>query len=85
MTYCLPAWGATHSSYVTRIILLQKQAMRLVCGRPTSHLSHIMPFASHYKVLLFSDVYKLQTALLMHEIFYTKYYSKFNVLSNIFV
>ena len=45
MTYCLPAWGATYSSYVTRIITLQKLAIRLVCG--ASHLSHTMPLASH--------------------------------------
>ena len=42
-----------------------------------------MPLASHSNVLLFSDVYKLQTDLLMHEIFYTKGYSKFNVLSTV--
>ena len=83
MTYCLPAWGATHNSYVTRIILVQKRAIRQVCG--ASHLSHNMPLASHNQLLLFSDVYKLQTALLMHQVFYTKCYSKINVLSNIFV
>ena len=44
-----------------------------------------MPLASHSKVLLYSDIYKLQTALLIQEIFYTKCYSKFNELSDIFV
>ena len=55
MTYCLPAWGATHSSYVDRIIMLPKRAIRLICG--ATQFSHTVPAASQYTVLLFSDVY----------------------------
>ena len=72
-----------HSSQVIRIIMLQKRAIRLIYG--ATYFSHTEPLASQFKVLLFSDVNKLKTALLMFEIFYTKCYSRFNVLSNIFV
>jgi hypothetical protein len=68
MAYCLPAWGGTHKTYLTRLQLLQKKAIRLICNAP--YLAHVAPLARCNQLLLFDDVYLTKMAKLMHAIIY---------------
>jgi hypothetical protein len=81
MTYCLPAWGGTHSTYVDRVRIMQKRAIRLISDAPL--FAHTVPLASQQRLLLFDDVYLLCMFKLMHFIFYNSSF-KFNLLTNLF-
>jgi hypothetical protein len=82
ITYCLPAWGGTHVTYLARIVLLQKKAIRLISN--SDYLSHTAPLARLTNILLFEDVYFVKVAKLMHSIYYKFDYYKFNLTTNIF-
>ena len=44
INYCITAWGNAHDHYIQRIILLQKQAIRIVAHAP--FLAHTQPIFS---------------------------------------
>jgi hypothetical protein len=82
MTYCLPAWGSTHSTYLMRVKLLQKKILRVICN--ADNLAHSAPLARFSNLLLFDEVYVLRTAKLCHFIMYNCDLSKFDAAAALF-
>jgi hypothetical protein len=82
MTYCLPAWGSTHSTYLMRVKLLQKKVLRIICN--ADYLAHSAPLAHLSNLLLFDDVYVIRTAKLCHFIMYNCDLSKFDDAAALF-
>lgn len=82
MTYCVTAWGNSHATYVNRIVLLQKKAIRLIYN--ADYLAHTAPLAKLGNMLMFPDVYILRTAILMHRIWYDKNTTKYALSFNLF-
>ena len=65
LNYNILAYGGTYNTHLNRLILLQKRAIRLVCG--ASFLAHTDPLFSQTGILKFQDIYRLNVATYMFE------------------
>ena len=68
ITYCSEIWGNTYPSNIQCICLLQKRAVRIVCG--AGRLAHTTPLFSKLHTLKFEDITKLKTLNFMHNAYY---------------
>jgi hypothetical protein len=82
MTYCLPAWGSTHSTYLMHVKLLRKNVLRVTCN--ADNLAHSAPLARLSNLLWFDDVYVIKTARLCHFIMYNCDLSTFDAAAALF-
>ena len=63
--YCLPIFGATYESHLSRIILLQKRAIRLISN--TRYLDNTEPLFKRQEILKFKDLYKHSVACFVYK------------------
>ena len=74
LMYGITAWG--NSSTTNKLYLLQKKALRLINNK--TYLSHTDPLFKQEKVLKLHDIYKVFTALHVHDILANNLPSSFN-------
>ena len=55
LTYCMPIRGGGHSTYVKKVAVLQKKAVRLICY--LNYLAYVHPAAYEHKLLLLPELY----------------------------
>jgi hypothetical protein len=67
VNYCLAAWGGAADIHVNKVLLLQKAALRIMCGLPSR--AHVQPPDG---ILLFHDLYKMSLALYAYRNFVCK-------------
>ena len=65
LNYCVHLWGSTYDTYVNKIFLLQKKAMRIILG--VNQRAHSEPLFSSLCVLSVSNVYMYNIGLLMYK------------------
>ena len=65
INYCVHLWGSTYDTYVNKIFLLQKKAMRIILG--VNQRTHSEPFFSSLCVLSVSNVFMSNIGLLMYK------------------
>ena len=65
LNYNISAYAGTYNIHLNRLFLLQKRAVRLICGE--SFLAHTDPLFSRTNILKFHDIYRLNIALYMFE------------------
>lgn len=64
INYCCISWGFTFSSYLYRIEVLQKKAVRIIENQ--HRLAHTDPIFDRLRILKVQDIAKQQAILLMH-------------------
>ena len=64
-TYCLVIWGSNYESTLQPIILLQKRAIRLICG--AGRIAHTAPLFRELKVLMVVDLLHYHLLLILHD------------------
>ena len=79
-TYCITVWGDTFSSVLEPLIVLQKPAMRIVCGIPK--FDHTNPLFQLSKILPIRNLNVYSAQLLLY-----KYYRQSlpNIFSGFFI
>ena len=75
LTYCHLIWGNAASTHLKRIVILQKKAIRLICGE--DFLAHTDPLFQRTKIIRFQELYKYFTLLFVFK-------SKNNLFPNSF-
>ena len=78
----MPIWGSGHSTYVNKVAVLKKKAVRLICN--LNYLAHVHPAAYEHKLLLVPELFIFQLMKSMHEIYYNNDVVKYNLITNIF-
>ena len=63
INYNICAYGGTYNTHINRLFLLQKRAVRLICGE--SFLAHTDPIFYRTKILKIQDIYRLNVAVYM--------------------
>ena len=66
LNYGLVAWGNTHSTYLDRILLLQKKAVRIISN--LSWKSHTDPLFFENKILKIHDLYRHNLGQFMYKL-----------------
>ena len=62
--YGITLWGSTHSTYLQRLILMQKKAVRIISGATyNDHTDHLFP---KMNILKLEDLYYLNAAKYMY-------------------
>ena len=56
--YCISVWGSTYQSNISRVIILQKKIIRIICK--VSFDSHTDVLFKEQEILKFSDIYLYQ-------------------------
>ena len=64
INYCCLVWGFTFPTYLHKIEVLQKRAVRIIDNQ--SRLAHTDPIFQHLKLLKVKDIAKQQLLILMH-------------------
>ena len=64
INYCCLVWGFTFPTYLHKIELLQKRAVRIIDNQ--HRLAHTDPIFLHLKLLKVNDIAKQQLIILMH-------------------
>ena len=67
LLYCNLIWGGASPTIVQPIFLLQKRAVRLICGE--GYLAHTNPLFFRTKILKFSDIHTFLLCLYFHQNF----------------
>ena len=70
LSYCCILWGGASVSTLTRLITLQKRAIRIITNSP--YLAHTEPLFAKYSLLKLSDIHKWQVLLFMHKFKYAQ-------------
>ena len=65
LNYNIAIYAGTYNIHLNRLFLLQKRAIRLICGE--SFLAHTDPLFSRTNILKFHDIYRYNVALYMFE------------------
>ena len=65
INYNICAYGGTYNTHINRLFLLQKRAIRLICGE--SFLAHTDPLFYRTQILKIHDIYRLNVAVYMFE------------------
>ena len=63
LNYGILAWGSAHQTLLDRLLLLQKKALRIICG--VSPCSHADPLFVRYKILKIKDLFFFQLGQFM--------------------
>ena len=63
LNYCAVIWGNDYDTYIKRIVLLQKRALRIINKKPYLYSSNDL-FIKH-KVLKFKDMVKEQSIMII--------------------
>ena len=66
LSYCNIVWGNTHPTYLNRLYVLQKKAIRLITS--SDYLAHTSPLLKDYKILSLFDIYSFQLGVFMYKI-----------------
>ena len=66
LTYCHLIWGKASQSNLKRITILQKKALRIICGE--GFLAHTQPLFQRTKIIKFEELYVYFTLLLAYKI-----------------
>ena len=69
LTYCNPVWGCTYYSNLKQLFILQKKALRIMCGK--SRRESTENIFSDLKILKFTDINTYLTGRFMYK-FYKK-------------
>ena len=64
LSYSVVMWGSASKSLITKLILLQKRALRIT--DKAAYLSHTYPIFKKYRVLKFSDIYMFSCVLFVY-------------------
>jgi len=65
MMYGITLWGSTHSTYLNKLFMLQKKAVRLI--NKVKYNAHTNALFMENKILKLHDIYKLETAKCMYK------------------
>ena len=65
LNYCVHLWGSTYASYINKVFLLQKKAVRIIQG--VNRRAHSEPLFSSLCVLSVSQVYVYNIGLVMYK------------------
>lgn len=65
INYCCIVWGHTFPSYINKLALLQKKAVRIIIG--STRLAHTNPIFVQLNILKIDDIVKQQALLLIHK------------------
>jgi len=76
--YCNIIWATGTSTYLNKLFLLQKRAMRLITNSPW--LAHTAPIFNRLKVMTIFEINKLQIACFMFKVYTQQLPSYFNDL-----
>ena len=68
--YCNHVWGNTYSTYLYRLEILQKRAVRLICS--AAYLGHTSELFKTEEILKVKEIYLYVTTILMYKIYYRK-------------
>ena len=80
INYGIVVWGNTHNSYIHRILLLQKKAMRVICN--TSWMSHTDILFYENSILKINDLYQYNLGQFMYQLNNNVLPSVFNLIFN---
>ena len=75
ISYCNVAWGGAYPSYIQKLFLLQKRAVRIITG--SAFNAHTAPIFFQLRTLNIFDLHKYQIAITMFQY-------KYNKLPNVF-
>ena len=79
LTYCNPVWGCTYYSNLKQLFILQKKALRIMCGK--SRRGSTENTFSDLKILKFTDINTYLTGRFMYK-FYRKMYLQYSLVSS---
>ena len=65
LNYCVHIWGSSCDAVLKKILLLQKKAVRIICG--VNRLTHSEPLFNSLSVLTITKLYKYNIGLLMYK------------------
>ena len=65
LNYGILAWGNTHISLLDKILILQKETLRIICNAPIR--SHTDPLFLEHKILKIKDLYLFQLGQFMYK------------------
>ena len=65
--YCILIWGKAADSHLNKLILLQKRAIRTICG--AQFLAHTTNLFASLKILKLKDLYLLRCALFTYKLY----------------
>ena len=65
LLYNCPSYSGTFNVHLHRIIILQKRAVRIICG--ASYLAHTEPLFRMHNILKFEDICKLSVGLYVYD------------------
>jgi hypothetical protein len=68
LSYCAEIWGNTYNSSLSKIIITQKKAVRLICR--SDKFTRSNPLFGKLNLLKFRDLVEFKTLLVMHKAFY---------------
>ena len=68
LNYCIIAWACTSDQNLTRLLRLQKRAMRII-SHSDIH-AHSTPLFCHLKILNIYDLFEFQVALFMYQCYH---------------
>ena len=80
LLYGLPVWGSTYKTYLSKLCVLQNKAIKSICGAKYFDKSSI--YYSQLNILKLPDLFKFETAKLVHQYFSNHLPSP---LSNLFI
>ncbi len=64
LDYGITLWGSAYLTYVNKIFLMQKKAVRIISG--AKYNDHTNPLFKHLNILKLNDIYELKTAKFMY-------------------
>lgn len=66
LSYCNIVWGNTHPTYLNRLFILQKKAIRIITlSDYRAHTSHLF---KDLKILTLSDIHRFQLGIFMYKV-----------------
>ena len=68
LQYCINSWGSASETTLHPLKIIQKRSIRIITG--SKYRSHAEPLFHQLQCLKLNDIYKLETAKLMHRINY---------------
>ena len=70
LTYCIQVWGSTYQGHLSKLVILQKNIVRIIRGVPPR--THTEPLFSELNISKVSNLYKYSIALFMYKLNYSK-------------
>ena len=66
LTYCQLIWGKASCTHLKRITVLQKRAIRVICG--VNFLAHTEPLFNKTKIIRFQELYNYLTIIFIYKL-----------------